>query len=115
MKLISNSVGSFLTGTAIADAAMHLHVALAHHQRVDVIDIPFINGEGSRSRVQMPVGRSIDVVSEDCQVGGDELFDAPTTKSLEARWGALRDGVGVAFTAEDLSTISWDEDNWAIP
>jgi hypothetical protein len=115
MKVISNSVGSFLTGTDIADAAMQLHVALAHRRRVDVIDIPFINGEGSRSRVQLPVGRCVDVVSEDCQPGVDELLDAPTTKSLEARSVALRDGVGVAFTAEDLSTVSWDEDNWVIP
>lgn len=115
MKLISNSVGAFLTGTAIADAVMQLHVALARHGSVDLVDIPFLRRDGSSSRVQMAVGRDLDVVSQDCGANASELQETPTTKALEARALAMCDSVGVAFTADELSDISWDEDTWLLP
>ena len=64
MKVLSNTVGSFLTGSAIADAVMALNLALTRRRQVDVVDIPFIDSAGDQSRVQLAIGWHVELVTQ---------------------------------------------------
>lgn len=103
-------MGSFLTGSAIADAVMALNLELSRRHQLDIVDIPFIDSEGNRSRVQLTVGWHVALVTQDHPSGMEELLEPETTRSIADRTTAADDPLGVAFTLEELRDISWNED-----
>jgi hypothetical protein len=110
MKVLSNTIGSFLTGSALADAVMALNLALTRHHQVELVDIPFIDEHGQKSRVQMAVGWHVALVTEDHLSAEEELLEPDTTRNLTDRTAAMGDQVSVAFTLEELRDIAWEED-----
>jgi hypothetical protein len=110
MKVLRNTVGSFLTGSAIADAVMALNLALTRRRQVDVVDIPFIDSVGDRFRVQLAVGWHVDLVTQTHPSQREELLEPETTRYFTDRTAGLSEPVSVAFTLEELRDIAWEED-----
>jgi hypothetical protein len=90
MKLIRTSGDSFLTGAEIADAVTTYGLALARARELDVVDIPFVTGDGSVCRAQLRIGWLIDtVVVDDEMPRPDELIELETIFDLLGRSRAL--------------------------
>ena len=110
MKVLSNTVGSFLTGSAIADAVMALNLALTRHHQVDIVDIPFIDSQGDQSRVQLAVGWHVELVTQTHPSAMEELLEPETTRNFTDRTSGMSEPVAVTFTLEELRDIAWEED-----
>jgi len=74
MKTIVTTIGSFATGTEIADAVTDYALALARCHAVDVVDLPFIATDGSHHRIQLRIGW----LTETAAVSGPYFDDEPT-------------------------------------
>jgi hypothetical protein len=96
MKMIITTCGSFRTGTEIADAVTAYGLALARSRELDVIDIPFVDDDGSFHRLQMRIGWGIDTLVTTDGQSAEDLFEADTildllekTRRLTARNGTF--------------------------
>ncbi len=82
MKKVSNSAGTYLTGTAIADAIMEYATALWNQRRVAFVDIPFVNGQGVIERAQFLVGWANQIATVSARAIGSELREPETVQTL---------------------------------
>jgi hypothetical protein len=110
MKLIRNTVGSFLTGSAIADAVMTLNLALSRRCEVDIVDIPIVDDQGVESRVQLTVGWHVGLVTQEHSSEMAELLEPETTRSFTKRASPTGDPVGLPFTLEEVNDMAWEDD-----
>jgi hypothetical protein len=114
MKLLTNRYGAYLTGDDIADAVVHYGLALARRQELDVVDIPFRNGDGTVGRVQLTIGwltETVATTTPAMSAGAvDELIEVDTSLSIYDK--AESSGVIRArpFSAEEASRLKWDAD-----
>jgi hypothetical protein len=100
MKLLRTALGSFLTGSEIADAVLTYGLALARQGAMDTVDIPYVVDGGASRRAQFAVGRAADVQVLEAPNEGPELEDPITTVSLYTKSAAY---------AERGSSFAWDE------
>jgi len=114
MKLLTNRYGAYLTGDDIADAVVHYGLALARRQELDVVDIPFRNGDGTIGRVQLTIGwltETAATTTSAMSAGAvDELVEVDTSLSMYDKaesTGVIR---ARAFSAEEASRLKWDAD-----
>ncbi len=82
MKKISNAAGTFLTGTAIADAIMEYATALWNQRRIAFVDIPFVNGQGVIERAQFLIGWANQIATVSSRAIGSELREPETEQNL---------------------------------
>lgn len=61
MKSITTRIGTFLTGSDIADAVLSYGTALSNARRLDSVDIPVVVRDGTTRRVRFVVGWMIDL------------------------------------------------------
>jgi len=94
MKTVVTTLGSFPTGTEIADAVTGYGLALSRARTVDVVDIPYVAVDGSAGRVELQIGWHSETVviagaeaSE--QAFGEEPFEVDTILALQAKTRAL--------------------------
>jgi len=106
MKLITSRVGSYLTGSEIADAVMRYGLALARKQQLDLVEIPFVSNDGSVRRAQFTVGWQVETAAISRVEPSDELVESDTAELLNAK----ADSVGVIsarpFSAEELADFA---------
>ena len=109
VKVLSNRNGSYVTGTAIADAVLRYGHALARAREIDVVDIPFVTLDGQAARVQMTVGWCADVNTAEHPTEDAELIDEAATDALSSKADSLTRGSSPFATAEieDLSWMGW--------
>ncbi|MDF2555698.1 MAG: hypothetical protein K0R60_1593, partial [Microbacterium sp.] len=50
MKTLTTGAGSYLTGDDISDAVLQYWRALTRDRQVDIVDVPFLDECGCRSR-----------------------------------------------------------------
>jgi hypothetical protein len=110
VKVLSNTVGSFLTGSAIADAVMALNLALTRRHQVDIVDIPFIDSDGNQCRVQLTVGWHVELVTQTNASTMVELLEPDTIRDFTDRTAGMSEPVALTFTLEELRDIAWEED-----
>jgi hypothetical protein len=84
MKKISNAAGTFLTGTALADAIMEYATALWNQRRVAFVDIPFVNGQGVIERAQFLIGWANQIATVSAGTVGAELREPETERVLRS-------------------------------
>ncbi len=101
MKTVVTALGSFPTGTEIADAVTGYALALSRSRTVDVVDIPFVAADGSGGRVELQIGWQSETVvisgAETAEQGfTEEPFEVDTILSLQAKTRALTAGRAVA-------------------
>lgn len=94
MKTVVTTLGSFPTGTEIADAVTAYGLALSRARTVDVVDIPFVAADGSARRVELQVGwHSETIVISGVRAAapdvGEEPFEVDTILSLHEKTRAL--------------------------
>ena len=77
MKTVVTTLGSFPTGTEIADAVTGYGLALSRARTVDVVDIPFVAADGSAGRVELQIGWH----SETIVVSGVQTAAGPSARS----------------------------------
>ncbi|HEX5858871.1 MAG TPA: hypothetical protein VFY91_12260 [Microbacterium sp.] len=106
MKILSNRNGSYVTGTAIADAVLRYGHALAKTRDIDVVDIPFVAADGLPARVQLTVGWCADVNTAEHPAHDAELIDEAVTEDLDAKADGLTRG-SVPFTTSEVADLSW--------
>jgi hypothetical protein len=107
MKKISNAAGSYLTGTAIADAIMEYATALWNQRRVAFVDIPFVDGQGVIERAQFLIGWANQITTVSARATGAELREPETVRNLQKE-AKLTAGVIIARPVEspDYATFS---------
>jgi len=94
MKTVVTTLGSFPTGTEIADAVTGYGLALSRARTVDVVDIPFVAADGSPARVELQIGwHNETIVVSGVQTAavpfGEEPFEVDTILSLQAKTRAV--------------------------
>ena len=94
MKTVVTTLGSFPTGTEIADAVTGYGLALSRARTVDVVDIPFVAVDGSAGRVELQIGWHSETVvisgaETDEPAFGEEPFEVDTILALQAKTRAL--------------------------
>lgn len=102
MKLLVNTHGSYVTGTAIADSVMNYGLALARRQQIDLIDIPFIDENGERSRVQLMIGWFVDLTTRNHTAANGELVEEDTVRALTAKAATLEPSSGRPLEPDEL-------------
>ena len=107
MKKISNAAGSYLTGTAIADAIMEYATALWNQRRVAFVDIPFVNGQGVIERAQFLIGWANQIATVSARAIGSELREPETEQNLRKE-AKLTAGVIIARPVETPDYTTFD-------
>jgi hypothetical protein len=112
MKVLTNRIGSYTTGTEIADAVLRYGVALARRGDVDLVDIPFVEENGTISRVELTIGWQADIAAVSRTDAEDELVEADTILALYDKARAIGIVQAQAFSREELEEIralgDWD-------
>jgi hypothetical protein len=112
MKTIVTTCGSFLTGSAIADAVSAYGLELARERALDVVDIPFVAVDGSVRRAQLRAGWLVETVVTYDEQRADELIDRDTTLVLRAKTRSLTVPAGPALVpagGRGGRDLDWDE------
>jgi hypothetical protein len=107
MKTLNTQHGSYLTGNEIADAVMHYALVLSKERDIDIVDVPFLSDDGVIRRVQLTIGWQIGTTAISTFEPADELLEADTILSLNAKAKAAGRVRAQAFSAEDLEDIGW--------
>jgi len=110
MKLLTTSVGSYLTGTAIADAVLRYGLTLAKRRDVDIVDIPYLGEDGEVRRARFTIGWRYDIQATTQPTFGAELVEAGTAFALEGKAGSLAAVRAGEFSSEEAAEITWPED-----
>ena len=110
MKSVITRSGVFLTGSEIADAVTAYGLALARVREMDVVDIPFLEVDGSQHRVQMRIGWGVETAVTSDEQPADELIEVDTIFDLLAKTRSLRQA-GAAEADRPLTEV-WDDTNW---
>jgi hypothetical protein len=115
MKTIVTSIGSFSTGTEIADAVTGYALALARSQAVDVVDVPFIAPDGSRRRIELRIGWLTETAAVSGAHFDDEPFEMETILTMQHKTDQLdarRAGAALAPAYTNVggrAEPDWDE------
>jgi hypothetical protein len=74
MKTLITQVGMYVTGDAVADAVLQYWRALNDESRADIVEIPTVASDGSRSRLRLTLGATLPlaVVDADPAQGFDD-------------------------------------------
>jgi hypothetical protein len=107
MKLLSTRNGSYLTGTEIADAVVHYGLALSKRRDVDSINVPFVSGDGSVSRVDLFIGWGFATAAISDDRPADELIEIDTILDLYTKADSIGVAHGLPFSAEDIEQLRW--------
>lgn len=101
MKLLTNSVGTYATGDAVADAVLRYALALARAQELDVVDVPFV-ADGEHARVQITIGWM--VVLDAISIGrlDTDFTDAAFIADLQHRENGLHAHGNTPLTAAEM-------------
>ncbi|WP_214465488.1 hypothetical protein [Microbacterium flavescens] len=112
MKLLSNGAGTYLTGADIADAVLSFGVALANEQRVDVVDVPYVQTDdhGSVGLVRLTVGWRIPLAAAHHAGNHDELHDDDLLVELRERARGLTPSGDAPLSPEEMSYLVAAED-----
>lgn len=100
MKTIVTPLGSYLTGTEIADAVSGYGLALARARDLDTVDIPFLTSDGTLSRATIRIGWRVDTATVSAEERDGELHEISTILGLLARTDDLRTGPASRVTAD---------------
>jgi len=112
MKTVITRSGVYLTGTEIADAVSSYGLALARVQALDVVDIPFLEADGTQHRVQMRIGWGVETAVTSDEQPADELIELDTIFDLLAKTRALTQRAASAADrrlTEERDHTNWDE------
>jgi hypothetical protein len=85
MKRIITSFGAFRTGDDIADAVSRYALSLAKMHDTDVVDIPFVEEDGTEQRIELRIGWLVDIGLVAEPPTRWEMKDAETVRSLRDR------------------------------
>ena len=110
MKRVITGSGVFLTGSEIADAVSSYGLALARVRAMDVVDIPFLEADGSRHRVQMRIGWGVETAVTSDEQPADELIEVDTIFDLLGKTRSLTQAG--ATEANPPPTEVWDGTDW---
>jgi hypothetical protein len=109
MKMLTVGGGSFLTGSAIADAVLRYGLALAKRRDVDVVDIPYLAGIDDVRRAEFTIGWRHAVQAVTRSVAGDELVELGTTFSIDGKATAATIARAHPFTPEEADELTWPD------
>lgn len=109
MKLLTAGGGSYLTGSAIADAVLRYGLVLARRRDIDLVDIPYRTAEGLVRRVAFTIGWRYDIQAVTSEAAGDELVEAGTTLAIEEKADAPAGSSAHPFTPEEAAGFEWPD------
>jgi nicotinamidase-related amidase len=104
MKSIRTRVGTFLTGSEIADAVLHLSAASANVQRQETVDIPVVLDRRIH-RARFMVGWMTDVCVLTSAEDADELEEPASVVALLDRAAMVGVRKARPFTAEEMGSL----------
>jgi nicotinamidase-related amidase len=104
MKAILTRVGTFLTGSEIADAVLDLATASANAHRLEAVDIPVVLDRRVH-RARFLVGWMTDVCVLTSAEGAEELEEPASVIDLLDRAAAVGVRRARPFTAEEIGAL----------
>jgi len=105
MKALTNRVGSYVTGDAVADAVLSYALALARAGQLDVLTSRSSRAAARWRVVTMMVGWRVDLDAISSGRGDPELVDSALTDALKAREGSLHPHGNTPLSADDLVNL----------
>jgi hypothetical protein len=109
MKMLTVGGGSYLTGSAIADAVLRYGLALARRRDVDLVDIPYLAGAGEVRRAEFTIGWRHTVQAVTRSIAGDELVELGTTFAIDGKATSATVVRAHPFTPEEADALSWPD------
>lgn len=109
MKLLTAGGGSYLTGSAIADAVMRYGLVLARRRDIDLVDIPYRTAEGLVRRAAFTIGWHYETHAITSESADEELIEAGTTLAIEGKADAQGEVRGHPFTVEEAADFEWPD------
>jgi hypothetical protein len=107
VKVIVTTVGSFLTGSELADSVLAFSLALARPLRTAVVNVPYLSADGVVGRVELTVGHATTLALTSHSGADEELTEPGTVAEIVARTHALLVPTGQPFAEEDLVVEDW--------
>src|SRR6478752_6706261 len=104
MKTVSTRLGTYVTGSDLADAVLTLAAASANARRVEVVDIPVVAG-GADHRARFMVGWMTEVSVQTLDSEADELEEPATLIDLLDRSASVGVRRARPFTPEQLTAL----------
>jgi hypothetical protein len=109
MKMLTVGGGSFLTGSAIADAVLRYGLALAKRRDIDLVEIPYLAGGGAIRRAEFMIGWRQNVQAVTRPIHGDELVEVATTFAIDGKAAAATIPRARPFTPDEAAELYWPE------
>jgi hypothetical protein len=103
MKLITTTLGSYITGDEIADAVLDYSHALARDQATDLVDIPVLV-DHSTARLRLTIGWLVPLHSLGTTSTQPEIVDHAATNDLRSRTEMRLEGNSGTARPMDLWT-----------
>jgi hypothetical protein len=91
MKRINIAGTTITTGTELADALLELWIGLARLHRLEIVEIPFIDDDGSRQSAQLVLCSAVPIWTSTVAPRAKELTDATALAELRSRAAELVD------------------------
>ena len=107
MKMLTVGGGSYLTGSAIADAVLRYGLALAKRRDVDLVDIPYLAGAGDVRRAEFMIGWRHTVQAVTQTIDGEELVEVGTAFAIDEKATATMVPRARPFTPDEAAALSW--------
>lgn len=107
MRTLTTPQGSFLTGSALAEAVLKYDQALSDVGTTAAVDLPVLVGDAKLARALVTVGwrQCLESATSDADV--DELTDDHAVRGLDALTAAVAPRRGTAFSEGELAEIDW--------
>lgn len=107
MKSLTTAQGSFVTGSAIADAVARYDTALSEAGLSDRVAIPVQNGGGDPLTALIIIGWRHEIAVAEQPSDEAEILDRGVLESLASSTAAVRPVRGGPFAPADLEGIDW--------
>lgn len=109
MKMLTVGGGSYLTGSAIADAVLRYGLALAKRRDIDLVEIPYLTGGGAIRRAEFTIGWRHNVQAVTRPLHGDELVEVATTFAIDGKAAAAAVARARPFSPGEAGELFWPE------
>lgn len=105
MKVLTTVQGSYITGTAIADAVVRCNESVTVTRQIDCVSVPFVNDDGGLDWVQILVGPPYEIAVDPIETTLPELVHPDAVARVERR--------RLDVDPFPSTPFSWDDVEWA--
>jgi hypothetical protein len=112
MKTIATPSGAYLTSNEIADTITQYGLRLARERRLEVVDIPYVTGDGATGRVQLRVGWLAEMATITHPATLDDRFEGGITPFILWTSDNVHHHQNDVFHSQEMEHLGAGATNW---